>query len=451
MNQGANKHVFLAGAAQVDITPQGSVPLYGYPLVPRMSTGVHDPLYASALYLHDGKQPVLMIGTDLIYMTRQMADPIRKRLSDKLNIPLHAIVVSASHTHSGPPTTEQSWIDNDQPPMLHADPAYCQQVVEAVVQAGCDAADAAVPAMVGQGIADGSQLGTNRRDPKGPTIPQMPVLAARDLHGQIIGIMVVCSMHPTVLHENSTMISGDFPGIARQYLQSNLLDGDKPLIYHMGASGNQSPRHVVQANTMDECSRLGHILGQQIQQAFQCLQWHDHLSLTCRCAEVTLPLRRMDDMDTAMTKLSDAQKQLESLRQSNELPTLVRTAECDWFGALERVQMVKANETGLIEALAHAIMPACVQVITIGQQQYVCWPGEVFVEFALQVTQHYPHAHIITCANGELQGYLVTQQAVDEDAYEANNAIFASPQGGVKLVEATLAILSLDLRIRITP
>jgi neutral ceramidase len=40
-----------AGAAVADLTPAGSVFLYGYPYVARDSTGVHDPLLCAALYL----------------------------------------------------------------------------------------------------------------------------------------------------------------------------------------------------------------------------------------------------------------------------------------------------------------------------------------------------------------------------------------------------------------
>jgi hypothetical protein len=43
-----------AGAAVTDLTPAGSVFLFGYPHVPRWSTGVHDPLECAALYLRDG-------------------------------------------------------------------------------------------------------------------------------------------------------------------------------------------------------------------------------------------------------------------------------------------------------------------------------------------------------------------------------------------------------------
>ena len=152
-------------------------------------------------------------------------------------------------------------------------------------------------------------------------------------------------------------------------------------------------------------------------------------------------MRQIDDMDTAKAKLQQVENKLESQRQPGASKTTIRTTECDWFGALERVLMVQANEEGLIEKLVELNMPTSIQILSIGKQRYVCWPGEVFVEFALEVMEQFPQAHIITCANGELQGYLVTQQAVDEDAYEANNAIFQSPQGGHALVQTTLSLL----------
>jgi hypothetical protein len=71
----------------------------------------------------------------------------------------------------------------------------------------------------------------------------------------------------------------------------------------------------------------------------------------------------------------------------------------------------------------------------------VGWQGEVFVEFGLQVRQSHPDAYIISLANGELQGYLVTADAVAEHGYEASNALFRSPDSGNLLVQRTLDLL----------
>jgi len=57
---------FKAGAAQVDISPEDSQFLFGYPHVKRYSTGIHDKLWSSALYLYDGKTEIMFIANDII-------------------------------------------------------------------------------------------------------------------------------------------------------------------------------------------------------------------------------------------------------------------------------------------------------------------------------------------------------------------------------------------------
>ena len=72
-----------AGACQSDITPGNSTFLYGYPHVSRDSTGVHDPLLSSSLYLDDGGTGVLLIACDVIFLGRDLvnraAGPHRRR------------------------------------------------------------------------------------------------------------------------------------------------------------------------------------------------------------------------------------------------------------------------------------------------------------------------------------------------------------------------------------
>jgi hypothetical protein len=44
-------------------------------------------------------------------------------------------------------------------------------------------------------------------------------------------------------------------------------------------------------------------------------------------------------------------------------------------------------------------------------------------------------------ANGELQGYLVTEEAMQKRWYEAMNSLFSSPEAGMTLVNVTLEML----------
>src|SRR5690606_35546680 len=108
----------------------------------------------------------------------------------------------------------------------------------------------------------------------------------------------------------------------------------------------------------------------------------------------------------------------------------------------ETLTLAKASRSGAMDQAVRDCLPAEVQVVRIGDVTFVGWPGEVFVEFAIEIRHRFPGTQIITLANGELQGYLVTQAAVDEKGYEASNALFASPAGAEELVEATQQLLA---------
>ena len=96
----------------------------------------------------------------------------------------------------------------------------------------------------------------NRHDPGGPCDRDVPVLIARALDDvRWLGIMYVCSMHPTVLHEDSRLASADFPWAARRVLRERLTGPGCAILHHMGCAGNQSPRHVARSNTFAEAER----------------------------------------------------------------------------------------------------------------------------------------------------------------------------------------------------
>lgn len=434
---------WYAGAAQRDITPAGSVFLFGYPHVPRMSTSVNDPLLVSAVALGDGERVVVFVACDLIWVPAAVSRAARQRIEHATDVPAEHIMITATHTHSGPVTAQMASNLHDTvvPP---PDPDYVRRLEDVLVASACQAIESMRSATLEHSMADGSPLGTNRHHPEGPAIPDVPVLSAREAEtGEPIAIMCVCSMHPTVLHEDSTCISGDFPGLARLHLQET--HGlNCPVIYHMGAAGNQSPRYVVQGNTLAEASRLGRALADAIVDSLSQSSAAESFGVAAESFLIQeLPLRHFPASDQAKHSLASAEQCLAKLRDRHAPATAIRGAEVDVFGAEETYTLAKLAARHMLDDFAHSCLPAEVQVLRVGDMRFVGWPGEVFVEFALELMNRHDRVSVITLANGDLQGYAVTQEAIRRGRYEAGNALFQSPDAGEQLVAAADALLKL--------
>ena len=430
-----------AGAAQVDISPVDSQFLYGYPHVERFSTGIHDALLASALFFDDGSEKVLFIGNDILYVPKANVKNARRRISIETGIAPDNIMITATHTHSGPKTIDVMCSEAD-PVIPKADMQYVQLMEDGIVKAGIAAYDSAQAAKIGLAITDDTGIGTNRRDPNGPADHNVPVLMVKSADGiKNIACMLVCSMHPTVMHEDSKLASGDFPGLSRKYLQENILGKDCVVVHHSGPCGNQSPRYVTNANTFEEANRLGRILGTAVEKVLPKIEYQDELTLNVSKQLTDLPKRNFPPVEEAKNKLDKSIERLKSLRRNNAPSTEVRTAECDWFGAEETYTLSKAAADGRLKKVYEETLPAEIQILSIGKWNFVGWPGEIFVEYSLEVKDKSDNTFVISLANGELQGYIVTEQANQEGGYEASNSLFSYKSGKV-LVKKTLEMLS---------
>ncbi len=415
--------------------------LYGYPHVPRLSTGVHDPLQCAALYLTDGDREILFLANDLICVPRAFVAEVRQQITRRTGIPAAAILISATHTHSGPVMVDH--ISNAADPVVPpAEPVFLALVAERMVAAAESAKRAAVPAEAGLVVAQAKGVGSNRHDPEGPTDPAVPVMVVRRRSdSRPIACLLVYGMHPTVLHEDSTLVSADFPFFTRQFLRQSVLPADCPVLFHNGVSGDQSPRHVVRANTFAEARRIGEMLGQAVAAAVERMVFSGELRVAARSTSVDLVMRRFPSVAEATEALRTIRSRHEALRRSGAGRAVVRTALCDVFGAEETIELARAAADGRLQAAVAERTPAEIQLLSIGRWRFIGWPGEFFVEYGLAVKAQAPDAFVITLANGELQGYVVTPEADARGTYEARNAIFA-PENGARFVSATLALLA---------
>ncbi|MCX7018278.1 MAG: neutral/alkaline non-lysosomal ceramidase N-terminal domain-containing protein [bacterium] len=432
---------FLAGSAVRDITPEKPLFLFGYPHVQRVSEGVHDPLLSSALYMSDGVQSALFSANDIIFVPQDVARKARRRIADATGVSEPSILISATHTHSGPVTV--SYVSNMLDPAVpRPDLDYLSLLEERIVESCVAAVRCAKAAEAAFCVAQVRGTGTNRHDPAGPADPETPVLLVRSVEtGESIACMAVHAMHPTVLHEDSRLVSGDFTGLARQHIL-DALGAQTAFLLHNGASGNQSPRHVTRGNTFDEAQRLGRILADGIIGAAAGANFTADVPIQSVQAIIRDLTRREFPSDAeAMRGLEEAKARLDGLCASGAPRPEVRTAECDLFGAEETVALSRAADDGVLDRIVRKIQHAEIQAFRIGPWRYVGWLGEYFVEYALELRSKAPSTYLISMANGELQGYITTEEAARRKTYESGNALFP-PSLGQRMLDETLTILA---------
>lgn len=430
-----------AGAAIIDVTPQKPMFLHGYPHVERISEGVHDPLYASALVIDNEETQIGFCAADIIFMTREIAADVRNRVYEQTAIQKQNLMLSASHTHSGPVIFGDIFYD---PVVPKADPEYIFYLVDKLVQVYVEAFQNKKECKIALTTADGSGVGGNRRSKTDAVDPEVPVIVLKNAEtDKIFALSTIYCMHPTVLHEDSNLCSADFPGYTREYIKRELGE-DVISLYHTGPAGNQSPRHFIKSNTFDEAKRLGFMLGERIVESVKQLddgRFKEWVALSVRLSKVILPKKKFMSLKNAEMKVAMVKNKLDEMRRSNAPASQIRTVEVDWFGAEENKQLAEMAANGEIEQVYQSVLPAEIDVIGIGDSHFAFLPGEMFVEYSLMIKEKSPAKTFVTSlSNGVLAGYLVTEEAEQEGGYEASNSIFPVEAGRV-MVDEVLAML----------
>ncbi len=88
-----------AGFSRVDVTPPLGFPLSGAYRI-RISEGMLDPLELNAIAVSDEKDTVIIVSCDFIGIGFDRAAEIRQVISERINVPMDHIFVSAIHQHT---------------------------------------------------------------------------------------------------------------------------------------------------------------------------------------------------------------------------------------------------------------------------------------------------------------------------------------------------------------
>jgi len=430
-----------AGFGRRDITPSKPCFVVGYPHADRISTGVHDPLFASAVCLEYGGSAVLLISLDVLFVSAEWTRDSREVISRRTGIPGEAILFGATHTHSGPHTAEvMAW--REDPVVPPVDPTLLAFMREQALAAAVDAWTSREPAEAAWCRADVRGLaGGNRIDPEGAEDPEAGLLLIRrEKDAGPLCVVSVYGMHPTVLHEDSTLFSSDFIAFARRTVE-DAMDG-AGLVYLNGVCGDQSPRRVVKAQTFAEAERIGRALGERFVAALkEAAPFARDFPIAHAVHSLHVEGKCFPAVEEAEARLTQTRRRFDQLRTEGAPTSTLRTAECTVFGAEEVLTLAKAERSGEAASLRESYGRVEIQALRLGDSFVAAWPGEFFVEYGLDLKRRArARVFVATICNGELQGYVVTPAAEAVGGYEAQMSLLPA-SAGAAVVEGTLALL----------
>jgi hypothetical protein len=241
-----------AGAAKVVITPDKFMWMSGYSSRDKPAKGKSHDLWAKALALEDpnGRRGVL-VTMDLVDIPRDVSVAVCDAIKSKHGLPREAIILSASHTHSGPVVgsnlRSMYFLDAAQAKLVDE---YTEALQSKLVTVVGEALAKLKPARIEWGKGHAS-FAVNRRNNKEPDVPKLrelgllkgpvdhdvPVLAVRDPEGHLRAVAFGYACHSTVLPFYEW--SGDYPGFAQLALEKS--HPETVALFWAGCGGDQNP------------------------------------------------------------------------------------------------------------------------------------------------------------------------------------------------------------------
>jgi neutral ceramidase len=438
---------FRVGAASADITPPVGVALGGYGDRQGTSVRLHLPLTAQVLVADDGARPVAIAACDLLFATYDLTRLVREAVGAALGWQSDQVMVTASHTHSGPAALT-----------LAQDRSYVEQVAARI--AGCIAAAArdARPASLRYAEATLTSISQNRRDPAGPIEPTARILVAADGPDPIT-TLVNYACHATVLEGDNLDISPDFPGSVVATVAGAV--GGRAM-YLQGCCGDINP--VWSSHDHAEAARIGSILGLTAARAaresaplgygqwVRNLSWSEDAPAEVADAQLIAPVpiasaSVMVDLPPRRHVAAEIDAELDRVRSALEQPDADRRRLNADSAALEMEAVysrraypyaLRSGET------AERPDSAEVQVLRLGPElAIVGLPGEPFIEIATEIRRraHLKHLLVAGYAN-EAIGYVPTAAAFPHRGYEVGCARYG-PEAAALLADGAIRALEL--------
>ena len=411
------------GVGKTDITPALGTPMDGY-YIERLASNVHDELFVRAMVLEDGSNTLVLVVADVIDVAPYGFTAARERIHKELNIPLSNIIISATHTHTGPSFSQP----------------YEEFLAQKILDAAAIATQNLQPVIIKSGAGREENISFHRRflmkdgtvkfnpgimnpdivKPMGPIDPSVGIVYIETLDGNPVAVLVNFALHLDTI--GGTEISADFPFFMGQVLKK-VIGEDLMVFFGFGTCGNVNHINVKEEDTLEgyeRAERIGYALAASIIREIPALEIQNihQLSSESEVVYLTMPQYTEEQIQAAKVNSKKKSDQIASTPEIREAMKIMRIYELN-------------NEPIEAEVLTFGI----------GDVGIVALPGEIFVELGLEIKELSPFKNtlVLTLANNSI-GYIPNKEAFQYGAYEVEVSMIAEGEGE-KLVESSLGQL----------
>ena len=416
------------GFAERDISPEiGMERPGGY--VKGYHKAFHDPCKARAAVFSDGTASVALVGLDALFIRKPQVDEARRRVAEATDIPPHAVMIGASHSHSSGPTGmvlpgeydhAEQWIQElAYEGSSMADPVYLETMVNGIVEAVVEAWEKRDVTPLGFDRGEEASVSFNRRfkmkngltythprygnpemlEPAGPIDPEVGVIGSWNAEGILIGCVVNFACHGTA---SAPGISANWPWATEKIIRG-VFGEDVIVVVLNGNSGdvtqvdNNLPFRRIGGE--EDALKVGGRIGAEAVKVLLGLQSDRRSSdyTVGSKAEVLKIERRAPGSE----KLAKARESAQTTPDDpKRLPGWVWDKETVLLGALLESKPIQDVE---------------VQAIKVGPAVFISNPAEFFVDFGLRQKEEsqFTFTWPVSLANGCV-GYVPTAAALAE-------------------------------------
>lgn len=405
-NASSAKDALSVGFAEVDITPPVGIGLAGYASRTGPSKAVGQPLYSKAMVLNCGNTTVSIAANDLLFVTSSLARGVRTLVRKRTNIPEEHILLSATHSHSGPLLEHMSMVEEE-----IVDEKWIGEVlVERMADVICLAHSNMQPATIGVGKSEIHGLTFNRRLTRkdgavqavhdlcrkdgavsledlefGPIDPDLGVFSIYGATRELLGSVVSFSCHPVCNDFDPQTISSDFPGFLTREIE---MSTGATCLFTTAPSAEVNP-------AVRNSFHMKGVLSKQIMKLLETIEPSDSRDIWARRRKIRLPLKKLPTIE-------GARRQFERD---------VAAGSSGRFLARRRLMYAEQYE-------GQTHLETEIQVIGVGDILFIGLPGEVSVEIGLSLKSE------IANQFGKRNVFLITQandwtgETIPDKAYE---------------------------------